>query len=197
MLKRLVDMAVSFIGLVILSPVLLTVAVMIKRDSKGPVFYRGERIGRFGKPFRMYKFRTMVLYADKIGDSSTPADDPRITKVGWFIRSKYQLDELPQLINVLKGDMSLIGPRPQVPWAVELYTDEEKQAILSVRPGMTDYASVRFPNEGEILKGSLSPDKDYLEKIAPEKTRLQLEYVKNHSLWVDFKILLRTFRTMF
>ncbi len=197
MLKRLFDIAVSFIGLIALSPVFLTIAVLIKRDSKGPVFYRHERVGRFGEPFKIYKFRTMVVDADKLGGSSTPADDPRITKVGRFLRSKYQLDELPQLINVLKGDMSLIGPRPQVPWAVGLYTDEEKKAILSIRPGMTDYASVRFSNEGKILRGSTSPDKDYLEKIAPGKTRLQLEYVKNHSLWVDFKILARTFRTMF
>ena len=196
MLKRLLDIVVSFVGLVALSPLFLSIAIRIKRDSKGPVFYRGERVGRFGKPFKIYKFRTMVIDADKLGDSSTPADDPRITKVGRFLRSKYQLDEIPQLINVLKGDMSLIGPRPQVPWAVELYTEEEK-AILSVRPGMTDYASARFPNEGEILHGSTAPDKDYLEKIAPGKTRLQLEYVKNHSLWVDFKILVRTFRTMF
>ena len=196
-MKRLLDIVASFVGLVVLSPLLLTIALLIKRDSEGPVFYRGERVGRFGKLFRMYKFRTMVVDADKIGDSSTPADDPRTTKAGRFLRSKYQLDELPQLISVLKGDMSLIGPRPQVPWAVELYPEEERKAILSVRPGMTDYASVMFPNEGEILMGSTSPDKDYLEKIAPEKTRLQLEYVKNHSLWVDFKILIRTFRTMF
>lgn len=196
MLKRLIDIAVSFIGLLVTSPLFLAIAIMIKRDSKGPVFYRGERVGRFRKPFKIYKFRTMVVDADKIGDSSTPADDLRITKVGKFLRSKYQLDELPQLINVLKGDMSLIGPRPQVPWAIELYTEEEKKTILSLRPGMTDYASVRFPNEGEILRGSESPDKDYLEKIAPEKTRLQLEYVKNRSLWIDLKILVRTFRTM-
>lgn len=197
MIKRLFDIAASALGLAVLSPLLLAIAIMIKRDSKGPVFYRQERVGRFGKHFKIYKFRTMVVDADKVGDSSTPADDPRITRVGQFLRSKYQLDEFPQLINVLKGDMSLIGPRPQVPWAVELYTPEERDAILSIRPGMTDYASARFPNEGEILKGSISPDKDYLERIAPEKTRLQLEYVKSHSLWVDFTILLRTFRTMF
>jgi lipopolysaccharide/colanic/teichoic acid biosynthesis glycosyltransferase len=196
-IKRLIDITAAALGLAVLSPLFLTVAIMIKRDSKGPVFYRQERLGRFGKPFKIYKFRTMVVNADKLGASSTPEDDPRITRVGRFLRTKYQLDEFPQLINVLKGDMSLIGPRPQVPWAVELYTGEERNAILSIRPGMTDHASARFPNEGEILKGSLNPDKDYLEKIAPEKTRLQLEYVKNHSLWVDFKILFRTFRTMF
>lgn len=196
MLKRLFDITVSFAGLVVLSPLLLAIAIMIRLDSNGPVFFRGERVGRFGKPFTIYKFRTMVVNADKLGDASTPADDPRMTKIGKLLRNKYQLDELPQLINVLKGEMSLVGPRPQIPWAVELYIQEEKETILSVRPGMTDYASVRFPNEGEILRGSTAPDRDYFERIAPEKTSLQLEYVKNQSLLVDFKILLKTFQTM-
>lgn len=196
MFKRLVDIIVSFFGLVIISPLLLAIAIAIKTDSPGPVFYRGERVGRHGKPFRMFKFRTMVVGADSIGPSSTAADDPRITNVGGFIRNKFQLDEFPQLINVFKGDMSLVGPRPQVPWAVELYTADEKAIILSVRPGMTDWASVKFPNEGEILLGSKDPDKDYLDKIAPEKTRLQIEYVKNHSFMVDLKILAKTFLTM-
>ncbi|MBC8275684.1 MAG: sugar transferase, partial [Chloroflexi bacterium] len=151
MLKRLFDITVSFAGLVVLSPLLLAIAIMIRLDSNGPVFFRGERVGRFGKPFTIYKFRTMVVNADKLGDASTPADDPRMTKIGKLLRNKYQLDELPQLINVFKGEMSLVGPRPQIPWAVELYIQEEKETILSVRPGMTDYASVRFPNEGEIL----------------------------------------------
>jgi lipopolysaccharide/colanic/teichoic acid biosynthesis glycosyltransferase len=196
MLKRCFDFSASLSGLILISPALLAIAIAIKRDSQGPVFYRAERVGRFGRPFKMYKFRTMVVNADKIGASSTPADDPRITRAGRFIRNKFQLDEFPQLINVLKGDMSLVGPRPQVPWAVELYTAEEKATILSVRPGMTDWASVKFPNEGEILLGSKDPDKDYLEKIAPEKTRLQMEYVRDHSFIGDLKILARTFLTM-
>jgi lipopolysaccharide/colanic/teichoic acid biosynthesis glycosyltransferase len=196
MLKRLFDFSAALVGLIIISPALLAIAIAIKRDSPGPVFYRGERIGRYGESFRMFKFRTMVTNADRIGPSSTAADDPRITRVGRFIRNKFQLDEFPQLINVLIGDMSLVGPRPQVPWAVELYTTEEKATILSVRPGMTDLASVKFPNEGEILLGSKDPDKDYLEKIAPEKTRLQMEYVRDHSFMGDLKILVRTFLTM-
>lgn len=196
MLKRWFDFSASLCGLIIISPVLLAIAIAIRRDSPGPAFYRAERVGRFGKPFKMYKFRTMVVNADRIGASSTPADDPRITKVGRFIRNKFQLDEFPQLINVLIGDMSLVGPRPQVPWAVELLSAGEKAAILSVRPGMTDWASVKFPNEGEILLGSKDPDKDYLEKIAPEKTRLQMEYVRDHSFIGDLKILARTFLTM-
>jgi lipopolysaccharide/colanic/teichoic acid biosynthesis glycosyltransferase len=193
MLKRLFDFVLSLVGLLILSPLFAVVALLIKLDSPGPVFYRGLRIGRFGTPFRMYKFRTMVVNAERSGSSSTPADDPRITRAGRFIR-RFNLDELPQFINVLKGDMSIVGPRPQVPWAVELYTEEEK-AILGVRPGITDWATIWIRDEGELLRGSVDPDKDYMEKIWPEKRRLQLEYVRNHSLWVDFQIMLKTIKT--
>ena len=191
-MKRLVDILLSSVALIILSPLFAVVAILIKLDSPGPVFYRGLRIGRYGRPFRIYKFRTMVANAEKIGPSSTAEDDPRITKTGRFIR-KYNLDELPQFINVLKGEMSIVGPRPQVPWAVELYTEEEK-ALLSVLPGITDYATIKFWNEREILRGSANPDIDYLEKIAPEKIRLSLEYVKNHSLWIDLKIMAQTLK---
>lgn len=193
MLKRLFDIVVSFLALAILSPLFLIVALLIKLDSSGPVFYMGVRVGRYGKPFWIFKFRTMVMNADKIGPTSTPADDRRITRVGKFLR-KYNLDELPQFINVLKGEMSIVGPRPQVLWAVELYNEEEK-AILTVRPGITDWATIWVRDEGEILQGSKDPDKDYLEKIWPEKSRLQLEYVRNHSLWIDFKIMLKTLQT--
>jgi lipopolysaccharide/colanic/teichoic acid biosynthesis glycosyltransferase len=139
----------------------------------------------------MYKFRSMVLNADKVGGSSTPDDDPRITPIGKVLR-RYKLDELPQLFNVVKGEMSLVGPRPQVQWAVDLYTPEQRQ-VLTVPPGITDYASVRFPNEGEILKGSTDPDRDYMEKIHPEKMRLSLEYVHQRSLLTDFKVIAQTF----
>lgn len=189
-MKRAFDLLGSMLGLLVLSPVLFFIALLIKVGSKGPVWYRGLRVGRSGVPFRIFKFRTMVANADKIGASSTPDNDPRITRVGRFLR-KYKLDELPQLINVLVGEMSLVGPRPQVPWAVELYRDEEK-ALLTVRPGITDYASIRFSNEADILRGSLDPDKDYLEKIAPEKIRLGLEYVRNRNLWVDMRIISAT-----
>ncbi len=191
MIKRAFDFLISLLGLLALSPVLSILALLIKLSSPGPVFYRGVRVGRYGKPFRILKFRTMVVDAERIGGSSTPEDDPRITTVGRFLR-KYKLDELPQLINVFKGDMSFVGPRPQVPWAVELYTEEEK-ALLSVRPGITDYASIRFSKEADILRGSGDPDREYLEKIAPEKIRLGLEYVRNRSLLVDIKIILATF----
>lgn len=191
MLKRSFDILVSVAGLFALLPFFLLVAVWIKLDSGGSVWYRGVRVGRHGRLFRIFKFRTMVVDAEKFGSSSTPEEDPRVTRVGRFLR-KYKLDELPQLINVLRGEMSLVGPRPQVPWAVELYASEER-ALLSVRPGITDYASIRFRNEGEVLRGSLDPDKDYLEKIAPEKIRLGLEYVRNRNLWLDVKIITATF----
>ncbi len=180
----------SLAGLVILSPVLLLVSLLIKLDSSGPVFYRGVRTGRFGKPFRIFKFRTMVQDAEKAGPSSTADDDSRITRVGRFLR-KHKLDELPQLMNVLCGQMSLVGPRPQVPWAAERYSNEEKE-LLTVRPGMTDFASLQFRDEGEILRGSQDPDKDYYEKIHPEKMRLSLEYVRNRSFWLDCRIVLDT-----
>ena len=191
MIKRLFDIISSVIGLSIVSPIFLFVVFLIKKESPGPIFYKAQRIGKKGKPFSMYKFRTMVENADKIGGSSTPNDDPRLTKIGLFLK-KYQLDELPQLFNVLKGDMSIVGPRPQVSWAVQLYTPEEKQ-VLSMLPGLTDWASLWNFHEGEILEGSNNPDKDYMEKIHPEKMRLQLKYVKNHSFWVDLKIIFKTF----
>src|SRR6266550_3445597 len=178
-MKRALDFVISMFGLVVLAPVLVAVAVAIKLDSRGPLFYRGVRIGRHGNPFRIFKFRTMVEDAEKLGGASTPEDDPRVTRVGRFLR-KYKLDELPQILNVITGEMSLVGPRPQVPWAVEMYTQEER-TVLNARPGITDYASVRFLDEGEILRGSANPDKDYFEKIHPEKMRLSLEYVRKQS----------------
>jgi lipopolysaccharide/colanic/teichoic acid biosynthesis glycosyltransferase len=153
------------------------------------------RIGRFGKPFRIFKFRTMVVNAEKLGGPSTAGDDPRITEVGKFIR-KYKFDELPQLMNVLKGEMSIVGPRPEVKMYVDMFTEEEK-SILSVRPGITDWASIWNPDEGAILAGSPDPEKTYMEKIRPEKIRLQLKYVEEKSLWVDFKIIVRTLETIF
>ncbi|SRR6266550_3401984 len=195
MAKQAFDAVFSFIGLLLLSPLLLVIAVLIKLDSLGPVFYKGARVGLHNSPFKMYKFRTMIINADRIGGSSTPDDDPRLTRMGRFLR-KYKLDEFPQLINVLKGEMSLVGPRPQVQWAVDLYTPEERE-VLSVRPGITDYASLHFPNEGEILKGSTDPDKDYMEKIHPKKMRLSLEYVRSRSFWVDLKVILQTIVAIF
>ena len=195
MLKRAFDIFCSSIGLLFLSPVLFILAIAIKRDSPGPVFYKGERIGLYGRPFRMFKFRTMVVNADQLGGPSTAADDPRLTKMSGLLK-KYQLDELPQLINILKGDMSLVGPRPEVKMYTDMFTEEEKQ-ILSVRPGMTDYASIWDFHEGEILKGSADPEKDYMEKIRPEKLRLQLKYIKEKSFWKDIKIIFLTVKKVF
>jgi len=189
-LKRFFDIIISLVVLALISPILLAIAVWIKLDSSGPVLYQGARVGKDRVIFKMYKFRTMVTNADKIGGSSTPDDDPRITRVGKFLRS-YKLDELPQFLNVLKGEMSLVGPRPQVQWAVDLYTPEERQ-VLTVPPGITDYASIHFPNEGEILKGSKDPDRDYMEKIHPKKMMLSLEYVRDRSILVDISVILKT-----
>jgi lipopolysaccharide/colanic/teichoic acid biosynthesis glycosyltransferase len=196
MIKRLFDIFFSFFGLILLSPVLLVVAFLIKRESPGPVFFRGERIGKNGKPFRIFKFRTMVPDAENLGGPSTAADDERLLKIGHFLK-KYQLDELPQLINVLKGEMSLVGPRPEVKMYVDMMTPEERKAILSVRPGMTDFASLWNFHESEILKGSVDPEKTYQEKIRPEKIRLQLKYVKERSFWTDLKIILKTVAKIF
>jgi lipopolysaccharide/colanic/teichoic acid biosynthesis glycosyltransferase len=191
MLKRIFDFLVSLFGLIIFSPLFLIIAILIKLDSEGPVFYRGERIGKDGKPFRIFKFRTMVKNAEELGGPSTSADDPRLTKIGKFLR-KYKLDELPQLINVLKGEMSLVGPRPEVKMYVDMLKSEEKEKILSLKPGMTDLASLWDFHEEEVLKGSKDPEKTYMEKIRPKKIQLQLEYVKNRSFLLDLKIIFKT-----
>jgi len=188
--KRALDLLIALIGVVALSPLFMAIAAWVKLSSPGPVLYAGLRIGRGGVPFRMLKFRTMVVNADALGASSTSADDARLTSAGRVLR-RFKLDELPQLVNVLRGDMSFVGPRPQVGWAVELYTPEERE-LLSVRPGITDFASLKFRNEGEILRGSADPDRDYLEKIAPHKIRLGLYYVQHYSFLIDAQILVAT-----
>ena len=190
MMKRAIDLVVSGILLAFLAPIFLVVAVLVAVDSRGPVFYRQARIGREGRTFRMFKFRTMAVDADRRGGPSTPDDDPRITRVGRWLR-KRKIDELPQLINVLQGDMSLVGPRPEVPVYVALYTGEERD-ILSVRPGITDWATLWNPDEGAVLAGRPDPEQAYLELIRPQKIRLQLEYVHRHSVAVDVKILAQT-----
>lgn len=196
MIKRLFDAIFSLLGVIILFPVFVVVSLIIKENSPGPVFFKGERMGKNGVPFKIYKFRTMVVDADKKGGPSTASDDPRLTKTGLFLK-KYQLDELPQLINVFLGQMSLVGPRPEVKVYVDMMTDEEKKIILSVRPGMTDWASLWDFHEGEVLKGSDDPEKTYMEKIRPEKIRLQMKYVKEKSLLVDFKIIFQTILKIF
>ena len=196
MLKRLFDILFSFLGLLITSTILLLVAITIKLDSRGPVFYRGERTGKKGKPFRIFKFRTMVENAERIGGPSTASDDPRLTRIGNFLK-KYQIDELPQLINVLKGEMSFVGPRPEVKRYVDMMSQQEKDIILSVVPGMTDFASLWNFHEGEILKGSSDPEKTYMEKIRPEKIRLQMEYVKKRSFLLDLELIIKTILRVF
>jgi len=196
MLKRLFDIVFSFLGLILISPLFLVIAFLIKKESSGPAFYRGRRVGKDGKIFRIFKFRTMVLNAEILGGPSTAGDDPRLTKIGKFLK-KFQLDELPQLINVLKGEMSLVGPRPEVKMYVDIMTPEERNTILSVKPGMTDLASLWNFHEGEVLKGSLDPEKTYMEKIRPEKIRLQMEYVKNRSFLLDLKIVIKTILKIF
>src|SRR6266704_291488 len=193
-MKRSFDLILSLLGLIVLAPVFAAAAVAIRIESAGPMFYRGVRAGRYGKAFRIFKFRTMVEGADKIGGPSSSADDPRITRVGNFLR-RYKLDELPQLLNVVKGEMSLVGPRPEVLQEVLLYTEEEKR-LLEVRPGITDWGSIRFRNEGEILRGSADPHAAYREKIRPEKIRLGLEYVERRSFLTDCKIIVRTLKAI-
>jgi lipopolysaccharide/colanic/teichoic acid biosynthesis glycosyltransferase len=192
MWKRFIDFIISLIVLIVFSPLFLILGILIKKDSEGPVFYRQVRIGKDGKPFRVFKFRTMVNNADKNEVTSTKSDDVRITKMGRFIR-KYNLDELAQFINVLKGEMCIVGPRPEIPYYINMFTEEEK-IILSVKPGITDWACIWNPDESKLLAGSDDPDRDYLEKIRPEKIRLQLKYVREHSFWIDFKIMLMTLK---
>src|SRR5208282_835570 len=189
-IKRSFDLGCSAIGLIILAPILVLLAIWIKLEDGGPILYSGTRVGRFGRPFQMLKFRTMVVNAERLGGPSTADHDPRITRCGRFLR-KRKLDEVPQLINVLRGEMSIVGPRPEVPFYVNLFSDEEK-AILSVRPGITDWASLWNSDEGAVLHGSADPERAYMERIRPEKIRLQLAYVRNQSLLVDLGIIAQT-----
>lgn len=192
MIKRIFDIVFSGFGLIIMSPVFLICAIAIKLESKGPVFYRGIRVGRDKKPFRIFKFRSMLANAERTGVSSTSSSDIRLTKTGKFIR-KFKLDEFSQLINVFLGDMSLVGPRPEVQKFVDMYTDEEK-LILTQRPGITDWSSIKFHNEPEIIKNSgiHNADEAYVKLIRPEKLRLQTKYVQERNLWIDLKIIFAT-----
>lgn len=192
MLKRLFDTVVAAVMVAVLLPLFAVIAMLITLDSPGPVFHRGTRVGRGGQPFRIFKFRTMVPDAEQRGGPSTPRDDPRITRVGRWLR-RYNLDELPQFLNVLRGEMSIVGPRPEVPQYVARFTPEERQ-ILAVRPGITDWATIWVRDEGRILERSPDPERTYFERIWPEKHRLALEYVRDHSLWVDLKIIAMTLR---
>ena len=186
LLKRLFDIAASGIGLLLLAPLLLGIAVWIKRDSPGPVFFRQERIGRHGQPFRIYKFRSMRQ--NNAGLQITVGEDARITRSGRFIRA-YKIDELPQLINVLLGDMSLVGPRPEVPRYVALYPADVRAEVLSVRPGITDLASVQYRSESTLLAQSSNPEQTYVDTILPAKLALCRQYVRERSFWLDLHII--------
>lgn len=191
-MKRLFDVVCSAAGLLVFSPLLISVAIWVKLDSPGPVFYRGQRGGRGNTPFGIFKFRSMVMNADKIGGSSTSGEDPRVTKSGRFIR-RYKIDELSQLINVLKGDMSLVGPRPEILSYTSKYEGEFRE-ILTVRPGITDWASIWNADEGGVLAGARDPDRAYEILIQPTKLQLQLRYVREHTFWTDLKIIFYTGR---
>ena len=189
-LKRAMDIIVSGCALAVIWPVLLLIALAIKIDDPGPVFYRQVRVGRNGKEFRIYKFRTMVVDADKKGLAITVGRDNRITRVGAFLR-KTKLDELAQLINVFTGEMSFVGPRPEVPKYVNLYTPYQRQVLL-VRPGITDYASIAYRNENDMLEGAEDPERMYIDVIMPDKIELNMKYLHEISPVADVKLILST-----
>lgn len=194
MIKRIFDIIASGIGLMLLSPILILIAIGISLGSKGGIFYRQERIGLGGIPFRIYKFRTMFIDADKKGLLTVGDRDPRVTPIGYYLR-KSKLDELPQLINVFVGDMSLVGPRPEVKRYVDLYNESDKK-ILNVRPGITDYASIHYRNETEFLKQAADPEKEYIHTIMPAKIALNKKYIEEKSLFTDIKIIFSTFKSI-
>lgn len=193
--KRILDLVLSAVLLVILSPLMLLLALAVKLDSPGPVFYRQVRVGKNGKDFKIYKFRTMVQNADRIGLPLTSGEDPRITRIGFLIR-RMRLDEFSQLLNVLDGSMSLVGPRPEVRRYVKQYAPEYLSTLL-VRPGVTAPASIAFKDEDKILKTGKDPEKIYVEKILPEKMGMDLKYIRNISIWGDIKILFQTAAAVF
>mgnify|MGYP000630520498 FL=1 len=193
-MKRIFDIVASGIGLILLSPLFVILAIWIKCDSIGPVFYKQVRVGRNNMDFQLFKFRSMRVGSDKKGLITVGGHDPRITRSGYYIR-KYKLDEFPQLINVFKGDMSLVGPRPEVRKYVDMYT-EEQMHVLDVRPGITDLASIRYRNENELLERVNDPDKYYVEVIMPDKFRINLEYVARHSFTFDIRLIFQTFRAI-
>ena len=190
-MKRLFDIVASGLGLIVLSPLFLILAIWIKLDSQGPVFYRQVRVGRGNKDFRIFKFRSMRVGSDKGSLVTIGGHDPRVTRSSYFIR-KFKFDELPQLINVFIGDMSLVGPRPEVRHYVDYWTPEQMH-VLDVRPGITDPASIKFRNENELMEQAEDPEKYYIEVIMQEKIKLYLEYVEKHSFFYDIALIFKTF----
>lgn len=190
---RVLDCTFSIVGMILLSPLYAVLALLIRLDSRGPVLYRQERIGRNGVPFRLMKFRTMRTGADKKGLLTVGGKDSRITRVGYYLR-KFKLDELPQLVNVLRGEMSMVGPRPEVERYVRLYNEDQKK-ILAVRPGITDLASIVYRNENDLLAASSDPEAFYISKVMPAKIELNFKYIRNPSLKEYFLIMIKTITT--
>jgi lipopolysaccharide/colanic/teichoic acid biosynthesis glycosyltransferase len=190
-MTRIFDILFSLIGLILLLPVFLVIALIIVIDSRGGVFFRQQRVGRYGRDFGLFKFRTMRTGSEKQGGLTVGARDSRITKAGYYLR-KYKLDELPQLINVLVGQMSLVGPRPEIRKYVDLYTDEQRK-VLSVRPGITDYASIEYSNENEILGRSADPEQAYIRDVMPAKIILNMKYINSPTVGNYLKVLWLTF----
>lgn len=195
MAKRLFDIVSSGIGLLCLAPVFVVMAIWIKLDSRGPVFYRQTRVGRYGRDFRIFKFRSMRVGSDKGRQITVGERDPRITRSGYFIR-RYKIDELPQLINVFLGDMSIVGPRPEVRKYVDLYSEEQRK-VFQVRPGITDLASIKYRNENELLSQVDDPDTYYIDVIMPDKLAINLEYIHHQSFMGDIKIIFNTLFKIF
>lgn len=194
-MKRVMDIVVSAAALILLFPILLCIAIFVVLDSEGPALYLQERVGLAGRSFQLFKFRTMHVNADRLQAITVGARDPRITRVGYYLR-KFKIDELPQLFNVLCGDMSLVGPRPELKKFVDLYNERQKK-VISIRPGITDYASIQFRNENELLVGKHDPVAYYIKDIMPVKLELNLKYIAERSLWMDIKILFVTVFSIF
>lgn len=195
MLKRLFDFVASSVGLLILFPFFILIAILIKLDSPGPVFYLQERVGKNKVLFKLFKLRTMRVGSDKAAAITIGARDSRITRIGFWLR-KFKLDELPQLINVWKGEMSLVGPRPELKKFVDMYSPDQLH-VISVKPGLTDYASIQFRNENELLEGKKDPIDFYIREIMPVKLDLNLKYIHNQSVWLDVKIIFQTIFSIF
>lgn len=194
MLKRTFDIIFSFLGLLLLTPFIIIISIIIKAGSTGPAFYIQSRVGRNNKDFGLYKFRSMKKESDRSGLLTVGDRDPRITGAGYYLR-KYKLDEIPQLLNVFKGDMSFVGPRPEVRKYVDLYS-EEQMKVLKVRPGITDPASIKYRNENELLADAENPEKYYVNEIMPDKIRINLEYLNDRSFFSDVKIILKTLKAL-
>ena len=193
-MKRLFDILFSFVGLIVLLPILVVLGCIVSCSSKGSIFYKQKRVGRYNKDFIMYKFRTMYIYSDKQSLITIGENDYRITNIGYYLR-KYKLDELPQLINVLKGDMSFVGPRPEVRYYVDMYSKEQIK-VLNVRPGITDPASIAYRNENEILATKDNPQQYYIDVIMPDKLCINLQYINNRSFFKDIKVIIDTFKAI-